>query len=104
MKLFETRGVYLTRGVHSAVESKELLHMDILPILDRHFSNDGDECKEDNKSNLDAIKHKDGRVFSVFNNVRGHKIYIITEGLHLATSKEYGDKYPYTTVLFPEEY
>lgn len=103
-KRFVTRGIVMTRGVDASIKNEELSHSDILPLLHRHFANEGDECKEDKALNEDAIKNESGRVFSVFNNVKGHKLYIITDGLHLANDPEYGKDYPHTTILFPDEY
>lgn len=103
-KKFITRGIYMTRGIQADVERNEMSMGDLKACLDRHFNNKGDECQEDKEYNEYAIKNKDGRVFSVFNNVKGHKIYIITEGLHLADDPEHGKNYPMTTILYPEEY
>ena len=41
---------------------------------------------------------------STFNDVGRNKIWIITDGLHLANDPVYGKEYPMTTILFPDEY
>lgn len=102
--LFETRGVYMTSGVQAKVDRGELDMIDVTKCLDKHFDNKGEECKDDNQLNVEAIQDKSGRVFSVFRNVKGNDIWVITEGLHLLDDPVYGDQYPYTTVLFPDEY
>ena len=101
---FETKGVYMTRGVQAKLDNGQIPFTEIVRCLDKHFLNEGEECKDENKLNEDAIKYKSGRVFSVFNNVGGKKIYIITEGFHLIGDPVYGEEYPMTTVLFPSEY
>ena len=102
--LFETRGVYMTNGVQAKVDRGELDMLSVMACLDKHFENKGEESKYDNLLNVEAIQSKSGRVFSIFNNVKGNKLYVITEGLHLLDDPVYGDQYPYTTVLFPDEY
>lgn len=104
MRKFITRGIYMTRGIKSDIEENQISMGDIQACLERHFDNNGDECIQDKAYNHQAIKNKDGRVFSVFNNIDGRKIYVITEGLHLADDVEYGTTYPMTTILYPEEY
>lgn len=104
MKKFITRGIYMTCGVQYDIDNDELSILDVNSIVMRHFQNDGDECSQDKRLNSEAIKSKEGRVFSVFNNVQGKKLYVITEGLHLADDPTYGSEYPMTTILYPEEY
>lgn len=104
MNKFITRGIYMTCGIQGDIKREELSREDIQSCLDRHFQNKGDECLQDKGYNHYAIKHKEGRVFSVFNDVKGKKIYIITDGLHLADDPEHGRTYPMTTILYPEEY
>lgn len=104
MKKFITRGIYMTCGIQADLKEGEISDDDIKNCLDRHFENKGDECLQDKEYNHYAIKHKEGRVFSVFNDVKGKKIYIITDGLHLADDPEHGRTYPMTTILYPEEY
>ena len=101
---FETKGVYMTSGIQASVERGELNHSLLTQCLGKHFMNEGEECKNDKKLNEDAIKYKSGRVLSVFKNVGGKKIYIITEGFHLIGDPVYGEEYPMTTILFPDEY
>lgn len=103
---FNTKGIYMTCGVQSSIDSKELTHADIGECLQRHFMNKGDECEEDNKLNEVALKMREGRVLSVFKNVGGtnNTLYIITEGFHLEKSLDYGFQYPMTTILFSDEY
>lgn len=103
-KLFNTKGVYMTRGINESLKKRELNLHTLSQCLSKHFFNDGEECKEDRNMNQWSIDHMNGRVISVFNDVNGHKIYIITEGLHLDKDPEHGKDYPMTTVLFPEEY
>lgn len=101
---FETKGVYMTSGVQAKVDRGEIPMKDVTSCLEKHFFNRGEECKDDNELNEEAIKYKSGRVMSTFNNVAGHKIWIITEGFHLANDPVYGREYPMTTILFPDEY
>ena len=97
---FATKGIYITNGIKFSIDENEISASWIQQCIAKHFNNQGEECKKDNKANETAIKRKDGRVFSVFNK-DNNKIYIITDGLHLA--EEYAE-YPMTTVMFPEEY
>ena len=94
----------MTCGVQAKVDRGELDITDVTSCLDKHFMNKGEECEDDNSLNEWSIKHKDGRVMSVFRNVKGQALWIITDGLHLANDPIHGKEYPYTTVLFPEEY
>lgn len=103
-KRFITRGIVMTSGINASLKREEFDSMELLELVKRHFANDGDECAEDKKYNEYAIKHKDGRVFSVFKNFHGHKIYISTDGLHLANDPQHGMNYPHTTIMFAEEY
>lgn len=100
---FSTKGIYMTRDIQSYLEQGKLQHSEILESVEKHFCNLGHECEQDNKMNEHAIKNKYGRVFSVFN-ICNHKIYIITDGLHLANDPVHGGTYPMTTILFPDEY
>lgn len=103
MSKFNTKGIYMTNGIKIDLDQNKIRLADIQSCIERHFENDGDECKEDKKANEEAIKNNDGRVFSVFH-IHGAKIYIITDGLNLANDPEHGTTYPMTTILFPEEY
>lgn len=103
MKKFMTKGIYMTKSIKSDIHGGKLSLAKVNDCLKRHFNNDGDECREDKKYNRLAIEGKEGRVFSVFN-LDNKKIFIITEGLHLAEDPEYGLTYPMTTILYPEEY
>lgn len=100
---FITKGIYMTRGIQEYLENGKLDHAQLLEATEKHFCNLGHECKEDNQLNEEAIKNKDGRVFSLFN-VGNHRIYIITDGLHLQNDPVHGGTYPMTTILFPDEY
>ena len=93
-----------TSGIQACLENGEIKDGDLIDCLHRHLLNLGEECKDDNKLNREAIKNKDGRVVSLFKNCGNRKIFIITDGLHLANDPVYGDEYPATTILLPEEY
>lgn len=101
---FETKGMYMTNGVQNALDNEEFSMWHLNKCVEKHFNNQGEECKDDNELNEDAIKYKSGRVMSTFKNVNGHTIWIITDGLHLANDPVYGKEYPMTTILFPDEY
>lgn len=94
----------MTSGVQASIQAGNISHADINSCLRKHFNNKGEECEDDNNLNAWSIKHKDGRVLSVFNNVGIDKIYIITDGLHLADDPVYGSEYPVTTILYADEY
>lgn len=103
--LFKTKQVVMTNGIATAIDDKELSTFDLVSCIDRHFNNDGEECKQDKRLNAQAIKHLDGRVVSVFTLRGSQKIYIITDGLHLTNCEEEMYKeYPLTTILFADEY
>lgn len=104
IKRFITRGIVMTSGVNASIKREEFNSMELLQLVERHFANDGDECKEDKEMNEYAIKHKDGRVFSSFKNFHGKTMFIITDGLHLANDPKYGMNYPHTTIMYAEEY
>lgn len=101
---FETKGIYVTSGIQVDLNSNRLQRDSIQNLIDRHFRNDGDECKEDRVQNEYAIRNRDGRVVSIFKLDEYTKIFIITDGLHLANDPEYGRNYPMTTVMYAEEY
>lgn len=111
-QLFPTKNILMTRGVQTLLTdyldrgdciSPTILMTDISKMLEKHFANMGEECYADKRLNKQAIKNMEGRVFSTFtlNNI---KFFIITDGLHLYNSKEYGKVYPYTTIMLSEEY
>ena len=104
MKKFITRGIVMTSGINASIKREEFNTMDLLKLVERHFANDGDECDDDKKLNELAIKHKEGRVFSVFKNFNGETVFICTDGLHLANDPKYGMNYPHTTIMYAEEY
>lgn len=65
----------------------------MLPYLIRHANGDwGDVCKEDRKSNDEALKNGE-RLLSEYKLPDGRRIWIITEWDRSAT-----------TLLFPEDY
>ena len=101
---FATKGIYMTCGIQNAMKETEIDFFWVQDCIQRHFRNDGEECKEDRNMNQWCIDHKDGRVVSIFTDENDTKIYIITDGLHLANDPEHGKQYPMTTILFPEEY
>ena len=70
----------------------------LMMYVKRHLNNDCDnEYKDDIKANEEAIKNKDGRVLSVYNDPKG-KIYVITECM------SYEPKDRVTTILYADEY
>lgn len=99
---FYPKTIVATSGVNALMKDNPKMNKELSQAITKHMCNDGEECKDDNKANDFAIKHMDGRVMSVFNNVDGHKIWIITDGLHLANSAY--TEYPLCTILLPEEY
>ena len=103
MNKFITRGIYMTCGINAEIEVNPAFYALVAECVAKHMMNQGEECLKDKAMNHKAIKNKDGRVFSVFT-IQGKRVYIITDGLHLADDPEYGKQYPYTTVMFPEEY
>ena len=104
IKRYITRAIVMTSGINASIKREEFNTMDLLKLVERHFANDGDECKEDKQMNEWSIKNKDGRVFSVFKNFNGKTVYISTDGLHLANDPKYGMNYPHTTIMYAEEY
>lgn len=110
--LFVPRQIVMTSGVQALTTDYKdrgnvirptLLTEEISKCIEKHFANEGEECKADNKLNAEAIKNKEGRVVSSFT-VNNIKLFVITDGLHLHNSIEYGNQYPLTTILLPEEY
>lgn len=92
-----------TQRVQAKAEQGVFTTQEITDCLQKHFANEGEECKSDNKLNEDAIKRMDGRVLSSFT-VRNTKLWIITDGLHLAYTNSEHTEYPLCTILLPEEY
>lgn len=111
-QLFPTKNILMTRGVQTLLTdyldkgdciSPTILMSDVSKMIQKHFANMGEECWQDKKLNKQAIENMEGRVLSVFT-VNNIKFYVITDGLHLHNSKEYGKDYPCTTIMLPEEY
>lgn len=98
--LFPSGTMVMTAGVGNYVNSGQL---DIEPYLKKHFSGDwGDIDDSDKKQNDQALKNKDGRLFSSYDlegsfkgtfGMESSKLWIITEWDRSVT-----------TVLFPSEY
>jgi RNA polymerase subunit RPABC4/transcription elongation factor Spt4 len=84
-RAFKTR-IVKTPGVD------EFPHDFLMHCLERHANQDwGDMCKEDKKTNDDAVKHG-GRVLSSYE-LRGDRLWIITEADRSVT-----------TLMTPDEY
>lgn len=90
--LFNTP-VVATAGVYTQMKHDKNFDRFVTCCLTKHFSGDfGSIPEEEIEMNLVAIKNLD-RVFSVYKNSLGTKIFIITDG-----------EPRHTTVLFPNEY
>ena len=91
--LFNTP-VVATAGVYNQMKQSKNFDRFVAHCLTKHFSGDFGSIPDDEiLMNLEAIKNKIDRVFSVYINNAGTKIYIITDGAPR-----------HTTVLFPSEY
>ena len=93
-KILFTTPVVATAGVYNKMQSSKKFDNFVAKCLTKHFSGDfGSIPDNEILMNLEAIKNKIDRVFSVYKNDSGLKIYIITDGAPR-----------HTTVLFPSEY
>lgn len=93
-KILFTTPVVVTAGVYDKMKSSRSFDSFVAKCLTRHFSGDFGSIPEDEiLMNPEAIKNKIDRVFSVYKNDNGFKIYIITDGIPR-----------HTTILFPNEY
>ena len=93
-KLLFTTPVVATAGVYNKMKASRYFDNFVTRCLVKHFSGDFGSIPENEiLMNLEAIKNKIDRVFSVYENRYGSKIYIITDGAPR-----------HTTVLFPSEY
>ena len=91
LPLFETGAVYIT---NEAVTVTKKLNIHPMILIARHVSGDWTEmCEEDQKTNIHAVEHGEGRVFSSYELPDKIKIWVITE---CDRSK--------TTILLPHEY
>ncbi len=92
MDLFGPGRIVATRG---AMET--FMGFEIRQALNLHLSGDwGEVCREDKKLNKEALK--DGsRILSAYT-YRGHKMWIITNGIGMDGKRDS------TTVLLPDEY
>lgn len=97
-KGFKLGTLVMTRGVNDRVANDEAFAKFVMLSVRRHATQDwGDLPDEDREMNDRAVKRHegrlDGRLFSVYENIEGPKIWIITEWDESVT-----------TVLFPSEY
>lgn len=93
-KILFTTPVVATAGVHHQMMNDKIFNQFVTRCLVKHFSGDFGSIPENEiLMNLEAIKNNIDRVFSVYKNSLGKKIYIITDG-----------KPRHTTILFPSEY
>lgn len=93
-KILFTTPVAATAGVYNKMKSSKTFDNFVTRCLVRHFSGDFGSIPENEiLMNLEAVKNKIDRVFSVYKNDNGFKIYIITDG-----------EPRHTTILFPSEY
>ena len=90
--LFELGEVVMTRGAQNTLVE---LNIDPAVLITRHVTGDwGNIPPEDQKSNKNAVKNGDDRVFSAYPLPPDNtKVWVITEW----------DR-SYTTILLPEEY
>lgn len=89
---FELGRIFISSGVHAGVEDKEYTMDDIMKLITKHAHGDwGDLSEDDKKINELAIENGD-RILSS-HNLKGEKVWIITEA----------DR-SQTTVLYPDEY
>ncbi len=80
--------LYFTREAQAQVEQE-----DMIAALNRHSKGDwGTLCDEDKEANEQALKYG-GRLFSVYEDNKGIKFWIITEADRAST-----------TVLLPDDY
>jgi hypothetical protein len=90
---FKTGPIVTTRGIAARMDESELFRAFVHAALFRHVNGDwGDICPEDEGLNDQALIDED-RLFSVYKEGNGDKIWIITEWDRSCT-----------TVLFPDEY
>ena len=92
---FSLGQMVVTRAVHEKMKENDIFKYFVYRSLGRHANCDwGELCEEDKKSNDEALKNGDGRLFSSY--IYGEpdeKIWIITEWDRSVT-----------TILFPEDY
>lgn len=91
--LFNTP-VVATAGVYNKMTQEQKFNCWVTLCLVKHFSGDyGSIPTEEIEMNNEAIKNNIDRIFSVYVDDFGTKIYVITDGIPRQT-----------TVLFPSEY
>lgn len=96
VKISSLGRVLATAGVNDFIQENNAM-LDVMKALKRHNNGDwGEVSEEDAELNDYSVKNNDGRVLSAYN-IKGKRVWIITEGLH-------DPEVTYTTVLFPSEY
>lgn len=100
---FTTKMIVTTIGVAETLKYDDKFRNELPKLITKHFKNEGDECKTDKRLNELSIKHKQGRVFSSFV-LEGHRLFIVTEGLHLENDPEHGKDHPNTCIMLRTEY
>lgn len=90
---FQTGSMVATAAISARMEESDLFSAFVRAAVFRHLTGDwGDVCEEDEGLNDQALIDGD-RLFSVYDEGNGSKIWIITEADRSAT-----------TVLFPDDY
>jgi len=90
---FNPGQMVMTAGIAARISGSPAFSALVVKSIKRHLSGDwGDLCEEDRQQNEEALTGE-GRLFSVYKDVQGEKIWIITEWDRSVT-----------TVLFPDEY